>query len=118
MNRTSREIGVDAILNDCMAGTIPVNTDVEVAIEAHQVAIERWRKNRDDSDQSLAWLTLRAITLASTPTMESVRRQIDYLTALPMDAWECTHVERECSAADYREQMLDCIARDLATMFD
>lgn len=115
---SNREMDVCAILKVCMTGAIPVNTSVEAAIEAHQAAIEQYRKSRDESDMLLAGLALRAISFAATPTTESVRRQIDYLTALPMDAWECACHRLKRDPADYREAVLAVTARSLTWMAD
>ena len=64
---------IDEVLSQCTRGYVPVNLDIGLAIAAHQ--------------QSPSASTLQAVVLARMPTIEDMRRQLDYLTALPDAEW-------------------------------
>jgi hypothetical protein len=76
----ARDLDVAGILAMCAAGAVPVNTRVGVAIAAHRKAIA--------DDKALALLAVRAVILARTPDVQDHRDQLEYLTALPLTAWE------------------------------
>ncbi len=83
------------ILRMCRGGCIPANAILGAAIAAHQMA------RRDDP--VIAAHVLRAVIFASTRTREQRQRQVDYLTELPMEAWEGMI---NCGPAEAREGTL------------
>lgn len=85
--RSSRDFSAGQILRQCKYG-IPVNTRIDVAIMAHGIALDHYLSNRDDPDALYRTMhTLRAVILARMPDVADCRWQIDYLTALPREAW-------------------------------
>jgi len=86
---------------------IPVNTDIDQAIEAHTTALTM-------DDRKLQQFTLRAVVLATLPSSNEARRQIDYLTALPLEAWNpWAGVSRE----SIREDTLRGLSRNITFMW-
>jgi hypothetical protein len=84
---SSRDLSAGQILRQCKYG-IPVNTCVEAAIKAHGIAFDYYLSNRGDPDALYRTMqTLRAVVLARIPGITDCRRQIDYLTKLPSEAW-------------------------------
>lgn len=84
------------ILRMCRGGCVPANAILGAAIAAHQMAFRY-------DDPVIAAYALRAVILASTRTREQRQRQIDYLTELPMEAWEGMI---NCGPAEAREYTL------------
>lgn len=78
------------------------------AHEAHRLAFA-------DDDRSLAAYAIRAVIFAATKTREQAQRQVDYLSALPIEAWEGL-VGDEPEAV--REETLAMCARTIAVMTD
>lgn len=76
----ARDMDVAGILAMCATGAVPVNTRVAVAIAAHRKAFKE--------DKAVALLAVRAVILARTPDVKDHRDQLEYLTALPLTAWE------------------------------
>jgi hypothetical protein len=76
----ARDMDVTGILAMCATGAIPVNARVGVAIEAHRKAF--------GEDKAIASLAVRAVILARTPDVQDYRDQLEYLTGLPVTAWE------------------------------
>jgi hypothetical protein len=76
----ARDLDVAGILAMCSTGGIPVNARVGVAIAAHRKAFKE--------DKAVALLAVRAVILARTPDAQDYRDQLEYLTALPLTAWE------------------------------
>ena len=60
--------------------TLAVNAPLSGAIMAHQKAFRQ-------GDHELAHLLLRSVVMAKTGTVNDARRMLDYLTALPIEAW-------------------------------
>ena len=90
---------------------VPVNALVGAAIEAHRLAFQ-------DRGQPLrASYALRAVTLACTPTPDDCRQMLDYLTALPIEAWQGETIE-VYSAQEWRDDTLRNISRSLAWMLE
>jgi hypothetical protein len=82
------ETGSHEILQACLKGYIPANADVEAAIEAHRLAFEQFIETKDESDRPLAAYAIRAVIYASPKTRAQAQQTVDYLTALPIEAWE------------------------------
>jgi hypothetical protein len=82
------ETGSHEILQSCLKGFVPANADIDAAIEAHRLAFEQFAKTGDESDRPLAAYAIRAVIIAATRTREQAQQQVDYLTALPIDAWK------------------------------
>src|ERR1700710_2027526 len=79
---------------------VPVNAHVGAAIEAHRIAFQEHGRR--------ASYALRAITLARTPTVADQKQILDYLTALPIEAWEGEVIEGH-SAQEWRDDTLRVI---------
>jgi len=103
------------ILSMCFLGAIPANADIDCAIDAHRMAFEQFSRTRNEDDHRLAAYAIRAVVYAALPTREHAQRQIDYLTALPMEAW---HRVISLDAADLRETTLAMCARSIAMRSD
>ena len=113
--RSSRDLSAGQILRKCKYG-IPVNTRVDVAIKAHGVALDHYMSNLDDPDAlSRTMHTLRVVVLARMPSLTDCRRQLDYLTALPRDAWARWPVGDPDKA---REATLSAITRSVICMME
>lgn len=91
------------ILRMCRGGCIPANVDLGAAIAAHRTAFRQANDSPDETDRQLAAYVLRAVIFASTKTREQRQQQIDYLTKLPMEAWEGMV---NCGPAEAREHTL------------
>lgn len=76
----ARDLNAVEIIEMCRFGGFPVNASVSAATAAHRWAFEK--------DKTLAPLAVRAVILARTPEVQDYRDQLDYLRALPLDAWE------------------------------
>jgi hypothetical protein len=99
--RTGKDLTIDDIIGMCRRGGIPVNARVGVAIAAHRKAV--------NEDREVALLALRAIILARTPDVQDYRDQLEYLTALPLKAWE----DRSDTPENIRAATLAMIQRQL-----
>ena len=105
MTAQSHDLTAAEILAMCRFA-IPVNTDIEQAIKAHGMSLAT-------EDRQLQQFTLRAVILAALPTLNDMRRQVDYLTALPLEVWNpWAGVSRE----SIRENTLAGIARNITVM--
>jgi hypothetical protein len=96
-----RDLDVAGILARCAIGGFPPNTRVGVAVAAHRKAFV--------DDKALASKVLRAIVCARTPDAQDYRDQLEYLTALPLDAWE----NRPDTPENIRAATLAMIEREL-----
>lgn len=76
------------ILTACRAGSVPVNRTVSAAIDAHQVAFGRFIAIGDTESHRVAAFALRTVILAMTPESADRQQQLEYLAALPLDAWD------------------------------
>jgi hypothetical protein len=76
----ARDLDVAGILAICATGAVPVNARVVVTIAAHRKAFKE--------DKAVALLAVRAVILARTPDVQDHRDQLEYLTGLPLTAWE------------------------------
>lgn len=101
MIRAARDLDAVEILNMCRQGGFPVNARVSAATAAH-----RWAFGRD---RALSMLAVRAVILARTPDIQDYRDQLDYLTALPLDAW----VDRADTPENIRRETLAMIEHQL-----
>lgn len=88
---------------------VPVNAHVGTAIEAHRIAFQEHGRR--------ASYALRAITLARTPTVADQKKILDYLTALPIEAWEGEVIEGH-SAQEWRGNTLRAITHSLTWMLE
>jgi hypothetical protein len=113
--RPSRDLSAGQILRQCKYG-IPVNAGVDVAIKAHGIALDHYLSNRDDPDALYRTMhTLRAVVLARMPGITDCRRQIDYLTELPREAWALWPAGDPDKA---RETTLSAITRSVIWMME
>lgn len=94
----------DEILRCCIQGTIPVNANLQQAIEAHE------RTALQKGAQQLRWFLLTAIILAHVRTVEDDRAQLDYLAAVPESEWPPT----PAPFTSRREDTLNMIRRSIA----
>lgn len=76
------------ILITCRAGDVPTNASLGAAIVAHRMAFRQMSDTPDELDRRLAAYALRAVIYAAAKTREQGQRQVDYLTDLPIQAWE------------------------------
>ena len=83
---------------------VPVNAHVGTAIEAHRIAFKEHGQK--------ASYALRAVALARTPTVADLKQMLDYLTSLPIEAWEGEVIEGH-SAQEWRDDTLRAITRSL-----
>jgi hypothetical protein len=97
----SDDLDAAGILAMCASGGFPPNTRVAVAIEAHRQAF--------NENKAVAVLALRALVCARTPDVQDYRDQLEYLTALPLDAWE----DRSDTPENIRRDTLAMIQRQL-----
>ena len=56
---------------------VPVNLPLDEAIALHRAA----------SGHDEEWFALQTILFAATPAADDLRRQLDYVSALPLTAW-------------------------------
>jgi hypothetical protein len=97
----ARDLDIAGILAMCATGAVPVNARVPVAIAAHRKAFKE--------DKALALSGVRAVILARTPDVQDYRDQFEYLTALPLEAWE----DRSDTPENIRRDTLAMIQRQL-----
>lgn len=95
------------ILQTCRAGGTPANAALGAAIAAHRMAF------RDD--RPLAAWVLRTVICASPTTRDQAQQQVDYLTGLPMEAWDGVMTR---DPAEVRENTLAMCAWWLTRMAD
>ena len=88
---------------------VPVNAHVGTAIEAHRIAFQEPGRR--------ASYALRAVSLARTPTVADLKQMLDYLSALPIEAWEGEMIEGH-SAQEWRDDTLRAITRSLTWMLE
>ena len=81
---------------------LPVNEDLDAAIEAHQEA-------QRQGDHELAHLLLRSIVMARATSRSDMKRMLDYLTALPIEAWP----PQGGDPADIRDETLAGLRRSI-----
>jgi hypothetical protein len=114
MSSTPTDIasGAQAILQACES-YVPAGANMDAAIEAHRLAFEQFLRTRDESDRQLPAFAIRVVILAATKTLEQAQRQVDYLTSLPIEAWEGLV---SGDAAEVREETLAGCARTIALM--
>jgi hypothetical protein len=98
---SSDDLDAAGILAMCASGGFPPNTRVAVAIAAHRQAF--------NENKAVAALVLRALVCARTPDVQDYRDQLDYLTALPLSAWE----DRSDTPGNIRAATLSMIQRQL-----
>jgi hypothetical protein len=103
MNATAaRDLDVAGLLTRCgVTKGFPPNARVAVAVAAHRQAFAE--------DKALASMVLRAIVCARTPDVQDYRDQLEYLAALPLDAWE----NRPDTPENIRAATLAMIEREL-----
>jgi hypothetical protein len=97
---------------------VPVNALVDAAIEAHRIAFGRYfrdGKAMDRGARDVSMYALRAVILARTPAADDYRKMIDYLSGLPIEAWEAWG---EIPAATVRDDHLKALARGLTWMLE
>lgn len=110
MMQPRTELDADDILAACVT-YVPVNVRVDQAIEAHRIA--HAAAQHDPKAGQLAMFVLRAIIVARTPDVGDLRAQLDYLTALPENAWT---ENAGWSAQVCQQETLAAIARSLQWM--
>ncbi|MDA9396398.1 hypothetical protein WN73_38465 [Bradyrhizobium sp. CCBAU 45394] len=75
------------LLKAC-AAFVPVNLPLDVAIELHRTATKTTERSSNGEGGAVARFALQAVLFAATPTAGDIRRQLDYASALPIEAWE------------------------------
>ena len=99
--RTGKDLTVVDIIGMCRQGGIPVNARVSVAIDAHRQLF--------NGDRTAALLAVRAVVMARTPDVQDYRDQLQYLTDLPLVAWE----DRSDTPENIRAETLKMIEHQL-----
>jgi hypothetical protein len=89
---------------------VPVNAHIGAAIDAHRMASQEEHGRR-------ASYALRAVTLARTATVADQKQMLDYLTALPIEAWS-GEVIQGYTAKQWRDDTLKVISRNLTWMLE
>lgn len=105
------------ILRICWRGGVPANTNIEAAIEAHGLAFRQFLEAMDESKRPIAACALRTVWLSALHTREQAQRQIDYLSGLPMMAWDRVMNLTDDPKA-LRESVLAMCARCIAMRTD
>ncbi len=91
---------------------IPVNELVINAIAAHRIAFAEYQQYGGNDARKVAMHALRAIITSATPLWEDdYRTQLDYLSELPLSAWE---EQNGASPQKCRDDTLTFIARRIA----
>ena len=92
---------------------IPVNARIDAAIEAHRIAFGRYFRDGkvlDEQSRAASMYALRAVTFARTPAPDDYKAMLEYLSGLPIEAWEPWEGK---SAELVREEHLRAITRGL-----
>jgi hypothetical protein len=104
------EDSAEEILERCRY-CVPVNTLAGNAIAAHRIAFASHQCDAaDDGARKLADYALRAVIMIATPSADDSRSQLDYLSDLPLNAWEA--MDGFC--AGWREETLASIVRNMS----
>ena len=85
MELRARDLNPAQILSACQSW-VPVNASVDPAIHAHKDAYRC--RDKSPGGVELAARALRAVILAAALDVTDCQQQLDYLAALPDDAWE------------------------------
>jgi hypothetical protein len=87
--KSTGDLDPNGVLAMCAQHSVPVNAFVGVTIAAHRIAFRDFQGAKgDEPAKKLAMCALRAIILARTPKVRDYRLQLDYLSTLPLVAWE------------------------------
>jgi hypothetical protein len=112
--KPSDEVTTDEILDWCKTGC-PVNCSVNSAIAAHRIAFERVQRNDDEQAERVAMCALRAIMLAAAKSAAEDHAKLDYLSSLPIEAWESDLVY---TRFDMRDDTLAIVRHDVGLWAD
>jgi hypothetical protein len=110
-NKPPSELTTDEILDWCK-NSCPVNCNVGNALAAHRIAFEFYQSSDDEQAEYVAMCTLRAVMLAAGNSAAEVEAQLDYLSSLPIEAWESDVVH---TRFDMRDETLAMVRNRLAS---
>jgi hypothetical protein len=114
--KSAGDLDPNGVLAMCAQHSVPVNAYVGPTIAAHRIAFADFQAKGDEPAKKLAVCALRAIILARTPKVRDYRFQLDYLSALPLEAWEDAAWGSEtvfCPAETARQETLAMIEHQL-----
>ena len=94
---------------------VPVNTLISEAIKAHRLLFRVGKLS--EAEARTASFALRAVALARMPDVKDCRQMLDYLTGLPIEAWEVETIQGY-TAEQWRQDTLRMIARCLTWMME
>jgi hypothetical protein len=109
-NKRPGELTTEEILDWCKNGC-PVNCDVDNAIAAHRIAFERYQNNGEQAEY-VAMCALRALMLSAAKFAAEDEAKLDYLSSLPIEAWESDVVH---TRFDMRDETLAMVRNHLAS---
>jgi len=102
----------EEILDWCKNGC-PVNCNVDNAIAAHRIAFERFHRDADDEQaEYVAMCTIRAVMVASAQSAAEDEAKLEYLSSLPIEAWESDVVH---TRYDMRDGTLAMVRNHIAS---
>jgi hypothetical protein len=85
---SSRNLDVAGVLKWCAETAVPVGVPVSVAIASHRIAFADFLARDDATVKDISMCALRAVILARTPDVQDYRDELEYLSGLPLSAWE------------------------------
>ncbi|OSI68893.1 hypothetical protein [Bradyrhizobium canariense] len=94
---------------NAFAHVFRANLPVEVAIDVHRATGRQCAAPDDEQSRSAMHFALQSVLFAATPTAEDLRRQLDYVSALPVESWAWSGKAPEIA----REEWLRGISRCL-----
>ncbi|MET4364294.1 hypothetical protein ABIB06_004893 [Bradyrhizobium sp. LB8.2] len=78
---------------------VPVNWPLDEAIEFHRVA----------DGQHQEWFALQTILFAATPTVDDLRRQLNYVSVLPLAVWAWPGRDAETTRETWLRGITRCL---------
>ena len=97
------------VLNSCSRSIIPVNLPLDVAIDAHQAASGLYGNRDEAPGRTVVRSALQSILFARTPSSDDLRRQLDYLLQLPIEAWAWPGQNAEEMREDWLRGITRCL---------
>jgi hypothetical protein len=117
--KSTADLDVDGVLEMCEAndgGNFPANVRVDIAIAAHRKAWRDFLARSNERGEKLATAVLCSIIHARMPVAQDYRDQIDYLSALPLSAWEGRSRTSSYDAETIRRDTLAMIVMSTLTL--
>ncbi|MET4293722.1 hypothetical protein [Bradyrhizobium sp. LB5.2] len=88
---------------------VPVNLPLEAAINLHASSRRRYEGRDDASSSAIVQAALLAVLFAATPTTDDLRRQLDYVSALPITSWAWPEKDAETAREEWLRGITRCL---------